>query len=377
MEQPKNNYNIAILSPNKDAYSETFINAHKSLLSGNIYYLYGGLVPSKYEHCNKNKYVACKLLRFFYKGLEFILKKEFYFEEKMNLSRFLKKHKIDIVLAEYGLTGGECLEPCKKNNIPIIVHFHGYDASQNEVLSTYRRKYQELFEYAVYVIAVSKVMVDQLKKLGCSDNKIILNTYGPSEIFFKLNPISNSSLFLSVGRFVDKKAPYLTLLAFFETLKSFPDAKLSFVGNGHLLNCCINLCNYLNISKSVEFLGIQSPENIRDLMANSIAYVQHSITALNGDMEGTPVAILEASASALPVVSTYHAGISDVIINEKTGLLVEEKDVSGMATNMKRILANKEFARKLGEAGRENIKENFSIRKHIEVLDKLIVDSSK
>ena len=63
------------------------------------------------------------------------------------------------------------------------------------------------------------------------------------------------------------------------------------------------------LSLPVDFLGVQSPNQIRDLINNSFCFVQHSIVAENGDAEGTPVAILEATAAGLPVVSTRHAGI--------------------------------------------------------------------
>lgn len=107
-------------------------------------------------------------------------------------------------------------------------------------------------------------------------------------------------------------------------------------------------------------------------MKNSIAFVQHSIQAIDGDSEGTPTAIIEASAASLPVISTKHAGIPEVVIDGETGLLVEEHDVAGMAEAMSTLLENKTLARKMGAAGKTRVKKYYSMGKHIERLTKII-----
>jgi glycosyltransferase involved in cell wall biosynthesis len=107
-------------------------------------------------------------------------------------------------------------------------------------------------------------------------------------------------------------------------------------------------------------------------MEGSIAFVQHSVTAPNGDAEGTPVAILEAQAAALPVISTHHAGIPDVVIHNETGLLVSEGDIEGMAENLVKVLQDENLPKKLGEAGRKRIAENFTLEKHLNSLSKEI-----
>ncbi len=94
-------------------------------------------------------------------------------------------------------------------------------------------------------------------------------------------------------------------------------------------------------------------------------------------MEGTPVAILEASAAALPVISTRHAGIPDVIIDGETGFLVDEHDVDGMAENMIKLLDNPDLSEKMGKAGRKNIFEKYRMEIHMDNLNKVIHDVIK
>jgi len=80
------------------------------------------------------------------------------------------------------------------------------------------------------------------------------------------------------------------------------------------------------------------------------------------------VAIIEASAAALPVIATRHAGIPDVVLDGITGLLVPEKDIDKMSDAMRLILRNKALARSMGEAGRERIKSNFTMERYISIL---------
>ncbi len=101
------------------------------------------------------------------------------------------------------------------------------------------------------------------------------------------------NLFL-VGRFTDKKAAHCTILALNAALKKFPNAKLLMVGDGTLLNKCKNLVKHLKIDKNVIFSGVISPNEFKEHLSKSLDFIQHSITADDGNMEGTSVVILKA-----------------------------------------------------------------------------------
>jgi len=135
------------------------------------------------------------------------------------------------------------------------------------------------------------------------------------------------------------------------------------------------LVSYLGIDTSVIFKGVISPTEFKTNLIHSVAFVQHSIKADNGDKEGTPVAILEASAAGLPVISTFHAGIPDVIIHRETGLLCDEKDVNQMAKHMIKLLDNPELAKQMGINGKENITNNFNLTRHINRLNDILKNS--
>lgn len=364
--------NLAILAPSLNVYSETFILAHKTYLNANIKYFYNGLIPQSLEgKGNLNPIIK--------KGINKLMahiKKDKFWSEKKALKDALKKEKIEVVLAEFGNLAAEILPICKELNLPLIAHFHGFDATVHDVLKKYNN-YKELFEYASKIIVVSKVMESQLVAIGCPKEKLVLNTYGPNDSFLEIDPTLEDEAFISIGRFTDKKAPYYTILAFEKVVKKFPNAKLIMAGDGTLRNTCVNLVRHYNLEKNVDFVGIITPEHYQLYLTTCRAFVQHSITAINGDMEGTPLAILEASAAAIPVISTNHAGIPDVIIHNETGLLVNEHDINGMAKNMLTVLENRNMAVKMGIAGRERIKTHFTMTKHIKKLDELIASIKK
>lgn len=366
MEQHKNN--IAIVSVSKDAYSETFIKAQRERLSGQIFYLWGGEKPIGSTDGKLEEFLADRKIAIISK-----LKKYNMFDYAFH--KYLKYHKIQLVIAQYGTTGSRIVSLCAPLGIPVIVHFHGYDAYQYATLKAYQKRYLTMFEKAAAIVAVSKDMKAQLISLGTPADKVHLCTYGPNPTFFTCKPSFRKLNFISVGRFVDKKAPYLTIAAFKEVVEDFPNAKLKMAGGlntNPLIETCQNLVQYWGLEKNVEFLGPVSHQKVKELFNEAYAFVQHSIRPIDGDSEGTPNAVLEASAAALPIISTKHAGISDVVIPEKTGYLVKERDVSGMASYMKKLASNSEFARRMGEAGRAYVKDKFSMDSYIENLNKLI-----
>ena len=355
---------IAIVSPKRNAYSETFIQSHRKIPGFEIKFYYEGNLPRKLE--GEGMLVSMKPVQRLRRGIMQIFFKSDRNATRIALEKSLKKNKIKCVLAEYGMTGAALYELCEKLKIPLIVHFHGMDAVADEIIEKYEVRYKAMFQIACKVIAVSHVMEEKLIVLGCPEEKLVYNPYGPNDRFFQIEPTYSDKLLLGLGRFVDKKAPYYTVLAFKEALKPHPDARLVMGGNGPLLNTCINLVNYLGISKNVDFPGVLDHAQFESYLKRSRAFVQHSITARNGDMEGSPVAVMEASAAGLPVISTRHAGIPEVIEDRKTGFVVDEHDVAGMAKAMIEVLNSRRLAREMGQSGKERMKRQFSLQKHLE-----------
>ncbi|MEJ7710231.1 MAG: glycosyltransferase [Pyrinomonadaceae bacterium] len=209
--------------------------------------------------------------------------------------------------------------------------------------------------------------------LGAPPEKVHYNPCGVDyRAFAGGDPAKAPPVFVAAGRFVDKKAPHLTLLAFAAAHRSHPEARLRMIGDGPLLAACQDLAKGCGIDSAVTFLGAQSHSVVQAEMQRARCFVQHSVEASSGDCEGTPVSILEAGASGLPVISTRHAGIPDVIIEGQTGFLNDEHDVDGMAEHMRRLTREPETASALGLAARERIRNNFSIELSVQQLWSII-----
>lgn len=364
---------IAILIPNESSVTETFIQNHILHLPFEKVVVFGGKFPFITD-TDKPSLILRRWFKYSNKikralGLYTQTVKEFY------LKKILIKYQVDLVFAEFLITGAEVQHICKQLNIPIIAIALGYEISQYNVIKQYNSRYRSLFKYAKNIIIVSKHMTNNLLKLDCSEHKIVFSPASPSKDFFDLMPNFENKQILAVGRFVNKKAPLLTITAFSKVLDLLPDSKLVMAGDGPLLEDCKVLVKQLGISDYVIFKGKINKEEHKELLETSYMFVQHSIVAKNGDSEGTPVAILEASAAGLPIVSTQHAGIPEVVKHLETGFLVPEHDIDLMAERMVELLKDKSLAIRQGAYGKSFVKSNFTLKQHIDTITNCIRNS--
>lgn len=290
------------------------------------------------------------------------------------LAGFFHHYDVDVVLAEFGPAGADIAPHLHKLGIPLVVHFHGHDAHRSSVVSEYRERYEAMFRTAFKIVSVSQFMTDALVSLGAEPDKIVLNPYGPRDAFFNVRPDYQPTL-LSLGRFTDIKANYLTIAAFAKICDAVPDARLVMVGDGELLETCKTLARYWGVEHRVTFTGAVRHSEILAFYEHACCFVQHSVIPSYGDAEGTPVAILEAGAAGLPVIATRHAGIRDVVIEGATGLLVDERDVDGMAAAMMTLLSDRALCEKMGSAARARIRKHFSMERHISCLQQVMDDA--
>jgi glycosyltransferase involved in cell wall biosynthesis len=367
-----NTKTILIISMTSRLYSETFIRAHINYLPGNKHIFSNPYLPRLDQNILRLPAILeCPRL-----VLQRLRHKKFEFSKRFThfvLNEILRIHP-DVILVEYGVTAALYIEPLIASNIPFVVHFHGYDASVNKVLQNYANEYQKIAQSASAVIAVSNAMKEKLISLGFPENRVHYCRCGiETDLFLKQVQLQdNSPIFLTTGRFVEKKAPYLTLLAFDRLRQTCFDAKLVMIGDGPLLKLCRLMVRDLHLDKSVQFLGSLSYQKVADWMHRSRCFVQHSVQAFNGDSEGSPVAVMEAMMAGLPVIATRHAGIPDMIEHGKNGFLVDEGDIYSMAKNMRTIMENTEYAQQIGQNARKFAIQEFNIQKQISKLASII-----
>jgi colanic acid/amylovoran biosynthesis glycosyltransferase len=359
---------ICIIQPNKEAYSETFIRAQIERLPAHVQVLYGGYFP-KYKGNGRrlSPWPVAVLTRALRKtAVGQALK-------SAELSFYFKQNLIQAVLAQYGPTGVAVMDACRRAGVPLVVHFRGFDAYNHQALEEFEESYRKMFAMAAAVIVVSKDMHRHLSNLGAPAERLHYNPSGVDcSVFRGAQPQAAPPRFVSVGRFVDIKAPHVTLLAFSRVAAVCPQATLTMVGDGPLWEACKLMAKSLKIDDRVNFPGPLPHSQVADILTQARAFAQHSMRTSYVDSEGTPVSVSEAGASGLPVVATRHGGIKDSVIHGETGFLVEEGDIEGMAAYMLKLAREPELAATMGRRGREHIKANFSMEQRIANLWRII-----
>lgn len=244
----------------------------------------------------------------------------------------------------------------------IVVSFHGHDASRYFKLHG-DNCYKYLFERANIITTPSYVMRDELIKRGCDPNKILVHRYGINLDDFNSDSRTFNSkkiTFLTVGRLVEKKGIEFSIKAFSKICNEL-DCEYHIIGNGHLFKKLKNLVHYLKISDKVKFLGEQNKDVVVREMKLADIFVLTSVTASDGDQEGVPVSLTEAQAMGLPVISSFHSGIPELVLHQKTGLLSGEKDIPDIAKNMLILAQNNDLRREYSVHSRKRVLSEFNI----------------
>lgn len=347
---------IAVLSTNRNKYSETFIQSHIRLIANAVVYS-DGYFPTSISLDRGESWND--------------LPKEK--DAESMLIESWRTHNVKAVLAEYGPAGVEVMNACRKANVPLVVHFHGFDAYRDDVINHYAEQYKELFQFASKIVVVSQDMKAQLMHLGCPVEKLALITYGiDTDVFLPLNDDHPREHFIACGRFVAKKSPLNTIRAFAKVCYNYPEAKLTFIGEGELFEPAVELSKELKLESNIAFKGVLSQSEVVEELQKHAIFVQHSVRTDQNDSEGTPLSILEAAATGLAIVSTNHAGIPDVIKDRNSGFLVDEGDLDAMAERMIDLLENESKRNDFGKNARETVLENYRQTDYIAALQNLL-----
>ena len=266
-----------------------------------------------------------------------------------SISEIVENFKPDVIHTHFGFESWYFLYNFKNRiQIPIFISFHGFDASHKLNSWFYRKSVRKFFKRNdINPIFVSNFMKKHVAgKLGLKTIKGKILYYGTDTEFFKPDTDRNIKneeiIFLQISSFTEKKGHEYTIKAFHKYLRSRSKtsikAKMILAGDGFLRQSAIDLVEQLKIADTVSFPGIVTKFGAREFMMEANIFVHHSITSLTvGDMEGIPNAIMEAMAMELPILSTFHSGIPELVENNLSGYLVEERDIEDYANKMELI----------------------------------------
>ena len=278
----------------------------------------------------------------------------------------------DVIHAHFGQEGFRCLAARRKANIPLVTTFYGLDVSALPKIPMWRRRFERLFREGDLFLAEGPFMAECLAELGCPKRKIQVQRLGIDLERFNYRPPSKreTTEVLMYASLREKKGHRFGIEAFARVLKTHDDLRLTIAGDGPLKSDLVQQVNQLGIRERVDFLGMVTHEEGRELLDRATVLVSPSLTASDGDTEGgAPVTLLEAMASGLPIVSTRHADIPYVLKGGEAGLLVEENDTDGLARGLSSLLDTSERREALAEAGRSAVVERHALATQAESLE--------
>lgn len=259
-------------------------------------------------------------------------------DNRHRLAGFLRDQGVQVILAEFGT---QALVMAKLGNdlgIPVFTYWRGTDASKMLRSAQRVRSYRLMMPRLAGMFSVSQFLLDNLAAHGVRHDNAHVVPSGVDIRRFTPGDKRPGS-FLAVGRMVAKKAPQVTLNAFAKAARG-RDAHLTFIGDGPLLDASRTQAAHLGIADQVTFTGALPHDQVRKHLLSTEIFLQHSVTAPDGNTEGLPTAIQEALACGCITISTRHAGIPEAVEDGVNGLLVDEWDETGFADRISQILGS-------------------------------------
>ena len=144
-------------------------------------------------------------------------------------------------------------------------------------------------------------------------------------------------------------------------LHKYPQVEYRIIGDGPLRPELSRLIQGANAGEQIKLLGWRTQEDIVKLMQEAHIFLAPSITSSTGDQEGIPVVLMEAMAQGLPVVSTWHSGIPELVQDGISGLLAPERDSDALAAKLDYLLTHHERWAPMGQAGRAYVQQFYDI----------------
>lgn len=275
----------------------------------------------------------------------------------------------------FGNTAIHLLPLYRRADLPIVTSFHGADVASSLRGKQALRALREVFSYSRRVACRSESLRRELISLGCPSEKIrIQRTLLPGIPFVPRNPPSDGTWrIVQAGRLIPKKGYATSLRAFSLFRKTYPRAEFIIAGDGPLREELQTLARELGIENHVHFLGFLSQQDLLAEYGRSHIFLHPSET-FQGDQEGIPNAMLEAMATGLPPVATFHAGIPEVVEQGRSGWLVSEKSPQELAEALLRIADQPVAYSSLSENASGRVRQLFMGPAAIETVENVYLE---
>jgi len=275
--------------------------------------------------------------------------------------------KFDLLFAHFGPNGlrASWYRDAGLVTAPLVTVFHGFD------LSTYLNQYSDqvyepLFRNGDLFLPISRYWQEKLVATGCHPERIKVHHVGIDCEQFAFQPRTYNKdkpvVLISVVRLVEKKGIEYAIRAMVEVVASGKPVAYRIIGDGPLLAPLKDLVTQLKLSDHISFLGTKTSDEVANELGRAHIFLAPSVTGSSGDMEGIPTVLMEAMATGMPVISTLHSGIPELVEDGVSGRLVGERDVEALASAIRALMDESSRWPAMGQVGRKKVLEEFNIR---------------
>lgn len=287
----------------------------------------------------------------------------------------LKRGSFDIIHCQFGTLGpfAVSLQQIRASNGKIVTSIRGYDATV--FLKEHPGVYRELFKEGDLFLPVCEFLKERLIQEGCEEKRIVVHHSGIDcskfEYCERPRVLGDPIKVLTIARLIEKKGVAYAIDAVSRLLIKGEKIQYTVVGDGMLRENLQQLIERMGMKQQVKLLGWKTHEEVKVILEESHVLVAPSLTTADGDQEGIPNAIKEAMASGLPVISTFHSGIPELVTDRVSGLLVPEKDAASLADALAYLISHPEICTEMGRAARTKVEQKFdtnSLNKKLEEL---------
>ena len=297
-----------------------------------------------------------------------------------HLASLAERGEAQILHSHFGQTGWADRKIARRLGLRHVVTFYGYDLSYlPQQDARWRDRYRELFSGVDLVLCEGSHMAATLEGLGCPSDRLRVHHIGIDTQRFVFRPRVRERRdplrVLIAATFTEKKGISLALEALAridggEGIDGSVPLEVTLIGdssggrNDAEKVRILDTVERLGFARKVRWLGYQPHSVFLQEAYDHHVYLSPSITARDGDCEGgAPVGLIEMAATGLPVVSTRHCDIPEVIEDGVGGLLADEGDVAGLVAHLRELMANPRHGVELARAARARIEIHYELRR--------------
>ncbi|MCB0574661.1 MAG: glycosyltransferase family 4 protein, partial [Saprospiraceae bacterium] len=287
----------------------------------------------------------------------------------MWLERQLQRDPPDLLHAHFGTTACLYMDMARRLNRPLAVTFYGFDyAKAPRLRPAYIALYRQLFAGAQRVIAASEAGCRALQNMGCPSEKLAIVPPGPQLNAFPFSERKKTSgqlRLVQVATITAKKGHLTALEAFRQALPDCPGMEMTLAGERQDKTLAARLERFIrshNLEDHVHMIDFVEHQAMSGFLKNFDAFIHPSCHTPDGDHEATPVVLLEAQASGLPVLCTDHFDLPAEVLHEHTGLVSPEGDTAALAGHIRRLYRMNEvdFAA-MSKRARQHVENHFNV----------------